>query len=55
MNYEARLKVARLLFMLSEKRLRQQYCPCRRPVEPFVDEAIQAAMDEVERVMAEDV
>lgn len=55
MNYEQRLAVAKLLFMLAEKDLRQGYCPCRRPLERFIDERIQAAMDDVERLLASDV
>lgn len=51
-NYDVRLKVARLLFLLHDKRLRQQYCACRRPVEDFIDSTIIAAMDEVERALA---
>jgi hypothetical protein len=52
--YAQRLAVARMLFLIAEKNLRQKYCPCRRPIESFVDESIQRAMDEIERLMAED-
>lgn len=54
MSYEQRKAIARLLYLIAEKDLRQGYCPCRRPLERFIDERIQAAMDEVERVMTED-
>jgi hypothetical protein len=52
MSYSQRLAVARLLYLVAEKNLRQQFCPCRRPVESFVDERIQKAMDDLEREMA---
>jgi hypothetical protein len=51
-NYEQRLAVARLLYLVAEKNLRQRFCTCRRPLESFVDERIQKAMDDLERVMA---
>lgn len=52
MNYEQRLAVARLLFLIHDKRLRQTFCACRRPAEDFVDDAILKAMDNVERALA---
>lgn len=54
MTYEQRKAIARLLYLVAEKDLRQGYCGCRRPLEKFIDDRIQKAMDEVERVMAED-
>jgi hypothetical protein len=53
-SFEARKAIAKLLYLVAEKDLRQNFCPCRRPMERFVDQRIRAAMDEVERVMAED-
>jgi hypothetical protein len=53
-SFEQRKAIARLLYLVAEKDLRQGYCPCRRPLERFIDERIQAAMDEVERLLATD-
>jgi hypothetical protein len=57
LSYETRKAIARLLYLVAEKDLRQGYCPrpleCRRPLERFIDERIQAAMDEVERLLAD--
>jgi hypothetical protein len=54
MNYEARLAVARLLFLIHDKRLRHIFCACRRPAEDFVDDTILKAMDDVERKLVGD-
>lgn len=54
MNYPARLAVAKLLYLIAEKNLRQGYCACHRPLEKFIDERIQKAMDDVEAALAED-
>lgn len=54
MTYETRVKVARLLFLLHDKRLRQRYCSCRRPIESEIDAKILAAMDDVEKALAGD-
>jgi hypothetical protein len=40
--------------LIHDKRLRQQFCACRRPTEDFVDDAILKAMDAVEAAMAGD-
>jgi hypothetical protein len=53
-SFENRVKVARLLFLLTDKRLRARYCACRRPIETEIDAQILKAMDEVEAAMAED-
>lgn len=52
MSFESRKAIARLLYLVAEKDLRQGYCGCRRPLERFIDERIQAAMDDVERALA---
>jgi hypothetical protein len=54
LSYETRKAIARLLYLVAEKDLRQGYCPCRRPLERFIDERIQTAMDDVERLLASD-
>jgi hypothetical protein len=53
-TYAQRVAVARLLYLIAEKNLRLGCCRCRAPVERFVDERIQKAMDDVERALAED-
>jgi hypothetical protein len=54
LSYETRKAIARLLYLVAEKDLRQGYCPCRRPLERFIDERIQAAMDDIEKLLATD-
>lgn len=52
MRYATRLAVAKLIFTLAERSLRETYCACRRRHEPFVDAQLQGLMDAVEREMA---
>ena len=54
MSYAQRVAVAKLLYLIAEKNLRQGYCACHRPLEKFIDARIQKAMDEVEAALAED-
>lgn len=54
MSYTARIAVAKLIYMLAEKQLRQGFCACHRPLEKFIDKRIQKAMDDVEAALAED-
>jgi hypothetical protein len=54
MSYSQRLAVARLIHLVVDKDLRHKFCTCRRPLERFVDDRLQQAMDEVEKALASD-
>jgi len=45
MKYATRLAYARMMFLIDEKKIRQQFCVCRAPIDSFISPEIQAAMD----------
>jgi hypothetical protein len=56
MRRPTRVAVAHLVYVLTERGMRHRdaQCSCRRPVPVLVDDAVQSAIDDVEKALQED-
>lgn len=54
MKRETKLLVARLIFLVTERGLRDQQCACRRPLVPLLTPDIQKAIDALEEALAQE-
>jgi hypothetical protein len=54
MRRPSRLAVAHLIYVLTERGMRDAYCSCRRPVPAFMTDDLRDAIDAVEKALQEE-
>lgn len=52
MTDELRLALHKLVFLITERGLKERYCSCRKPIDSLVTAAIREAIDKVEELIA---